>query len=299
LLLPFVALVAAVSVLLVVVSFEAARKREPPPVDLQAPLRNVHALGINPADGLIYAATFGGVFRIESGDRALRLAQSYQNSTGFIVVGPNEFLAGGSPDFRDVISGFAVRDAGLIRSTDAGRSWRTVSLGGEARLTALSLVGGKLYGYDDLSKSFRVSDARGRTWEELSKLEGMVDFAVSPGGGLRIFATIEDRAMVMSDDGGRSWQGTPPAFQLIEWPAPDQLWAVDAEGGIHLSRDAGATWEQPGDAPDAVRAFYAQPALLLVALRDNRIFASTDGGRTWSLRFQDPDWQPPLDFSSD
>lgn len=60
---------------------------------------HVHGLGIDPADGSLFVATHTGLFRTPAGEqRAIRVADRYQDTMGFTVVGPNRFLGSGHPD---------------------------------------------------------------------------------------------------------------------------------------------------------------------------------------------------------
>ena len=84
---------------------------------------HVHGLGVNPADDRLYVASHMGVFRqTDQGFR--RIADRWQDTMAFTVVGADRFLASGHPDGREGLPPFL----GLIESTDAGRSWTPVSL---------------------------------------------------------------------------------------------------------------------------------------------------------------------------
>ena len=98
---------------------------------------HVHGLGINPADDALFIATHTGLFRVAGDSRnAARVADRYQDTMGFSVVGPNRFLGSGHPDAReqgqppllgliqstrrgrDVAADLAVRQRGLPRPAD-------------------------------------------------------------------------------------------------------------------------------------------------------------------------------------
>ena len=63
-------------------------------------LIHVHGLGINPADGMLYAATHTGLFTVRDG-AGQRVADRLQDTMGFTVVGPDHFLGSGHPDVHD------------------------------------------------------------------------------------------------------------------------------------------------------------------------------------------------------
>src|SRR5687768_15629237 len=59
---------------------------------------HVHGLGINPKDGALFVATHTGLFRAGAGEsRASRVADRFQDTMGFTVVGPDRFLGSGHP----------------------------------------------------------------------------------------------------------------------------------------------------------------------------------------------------------
>ena len=54
---------------------------------------HIHGLAINPENNLLYAATHGGLFAIQSDGTAVRVGSGYQDTMGFTIVGPDQFLA--------------------------------------------------------------------------------------------------------------------------------------------------------------------------------------------------------------
>ncbi|MGH2716218.1 MAG: F510_1955 family glycosylhydrolase, partial [Thermoleophilaceae bacterium] len=150
---------------------------------------HVHGLGVNPADGALYIATHTGMYRVAEGERkAERVADRYQDTMGFTIVGPNRFLGSGHPDLRDDLPPLL----GLIESTDAGESWEPISLLGEADFHVLRFGGNRVYGYDASNDRLLVSADRGRTWNELERPGLLVDLAVDPSNERRIVATSEE-----------------------------------------------------------------------------------------------------------
>lgn len=57
---------------------------------------HLHGLGVDPADGTLYAAGHLGVFHLTP-TGAVRIADRYQDTMGFTVTGPRTFLASGHP----------------------------------------------------------------------------------------------------------------------------------------------------------------------------------------------------------
>lgn len=248
-------------------------------------MEHVHGLGVNPADGLLYAATHFGVFAVSLDGKATRVG-SAQDTMGFTVTGPDTFLGSGHPDFSEDDEPLL----GLIESTDAGRTWRSLSLRGEADFHALRAAHDQVYGYDSTSGTLKVTADR-RTWDTRSRLP-LRDFAVSPDGPDTLLATTE-QGPARSADGGRTWQPVPGAPQLVvlAWPRADVLYGADTDGAVHLSADGGATWTRQGDAagpPEAIAATVAQPQNVHVAVADHGIVTSSDSARNFADLYRQP-----------
>lgn len=256
-----------------------------PPLDVDTGLVHVHGLGVDPGDGMLYAATHSGLFRVPEQGEAERIANRAQDTMGFSVVGPGTFIGSGHPDFRE--DNVRPPLLGLVESVDAGQTWKRLSLHGEADFHALAAAHGQVYGYDSTSGTFMVSSDK-QQWDRRSRLP-MRDFAVDPANKDRIVATAE-QGPVVSDDGGRSWTalaGAPPLV-VLSWEGTG-LFGVDTTGGIHRSDDAGLTWMAEGSVG-------GEPEALTVDARDGRvsvyvavagkgIVASRDGGETFAIRY--------------
>ncbi|WP_165944247.1 F510_1955 family glycosylhydrolase [Micromonospora sp. KC213] len=237
-------------------------------------LSHVHGLGVNPADGQLYVATHHGVFRL-SGGEAIRVGDGRQDTMGFTVTGPDEFLASGHPAPDD--DGPA--HLGLIHSSDAGRSWRSLSLAGQADFHVLRSSGGVVYGLDSTSGALLASSDR-VSWQTRSRLDAY-DLAVDPYRSDTLLATT-DEGMRRSIDGGRTWTPAegPPAV-LLHW-SPRELVGVMADGTLVRSVDAAATWSSAaGRAPGAPTAFTVHENVIYLATQDGRVLRSVDAGVTW------------------
>ena len=239
---------------------------------------HVHGLGINPADSALYIATHTGLFRMERGsESAKRVGDRFQDTMGFAVVGPDHFLGSGHPDLRDELPPLL----GLIESRDAGRSWRPISLLGDADFHALRSSGDHVRGYDASGGRLMTSQDAGRSWTEHAPPEALIDVVVDPADPQRIVAAGAS-GLHMSGDGGRSWRALPGEAALLAWPVPDRLYAVGLDGDVRVSGDGGRSWsaleEVPGE-PAAVTA--PDTRTLIVALHDGAFVSTSDGGRTW------------------
>jgi hypothetical protein len=239
---------------------------------------HVHGLGINPADGALYIATHTGLFRMErdTADEA-RVGDRLQDTMGFAVVGPDRFVGSGHPDLRDDLPPLL----GLIRSSDAGRSWDPVSLLGDADFHALRADGDRITGYDASGNRVMVSRDGGETWQSATPPAPIADIAAAPGAPDRLLAT-SGAGVLASTDSGRTWRVIGGDAVLLSWPTRDTLYGFTSYGDVRVSRDAGRTWADRGTLPGEAAAVTEDGDRLIVALHDGGFVSSGDGGRTWT-----------------
>ena len=246
-----------------------------------AGLTHVHALAIEPVDGSLLLASHSGLFRLGDSGFA-RIGTSRQDLMGFGVAGPGDYVASGHPPQEDQI-GDAVTHVGLIRSSDGGRTWRSVSLAGAADFHILRARGAMVYGYDVAGNRFLVSTNRGRTWQERRvPSDPVFDLAIDPSRPLRALAVFRD-GLYGTTNGGRRWGLVSRQLGFLAWPSPTRLYLVDASGTVFAGED-GVRWEPIATLGAAPVAFTARSAReLFVAVDDGTIRTSRDSGRTWQV----------------
>jgi len=254
----------------------AERREEPAAEPAGSQAGHIHGLGVDPADGSLLIATHSGLFRAQRGAREVaRVGDSRQDTMGFTVVGPGEYLGSGHPDVRDDLPGLL----GLLRSNDAGRSWTPVSLLGQADFHALRASGRTVYGADATSGKLLVSADGGRTWQERTPPAPVLDLAVDPAAPGHLVATTE-AGLFSSRDAGRRWRPLDrELIGLLTWT--DALVLVDGRGAVRRSADGGRTWTEAGSIGAPPAALTSDGRTLLVATPENLVRRSGDGGRTW------------------
>ena len=243
---------------------------------------HIHGVGVNPADGAVFVASHNGLFRAARGDRQARpVGSSGKDVMGFSIVGPDRFLGSGHPgDFENLPP-----NLGLIASSDAGKSFQPVSLLGEVDFHLLRGAGTRVYGSDSSSGRFLVSRDTGRSWKEQRPPGQLIDLAIHPRDPDRVLAST-DSGLFASSNGGLGWRPLGKQIALLAWSTPDRLFALDQEGSVAVSADGGRRFRATSDVPGEPVAFSATANELHVALSDNRVMHSADGGATWSLRTQ-------------
>lgn len=248
-------------------------------------LAHVHGLGVNPADGKLYAASHYGVFRIDA-EIALRQGDLLQDTMGFTIVSSDRFIASGHPDpGKDTLLKPGMRPVlGLIESTDRGTSWRSLSLLGEVDFHALAYAHDRVYGFDATNRRFMVS-ADMKQWDTRSEVS-LSSFAVSPASSERVVGSLADHSIVQSSDGGRSWHAISGGALLafLSWHPVRGLWGVDSSGAVFRSADDGLTWTRVGRIGGSPAALLADAQGLFIATTD-AIYASTDDASTWTRTY--------------
>ena len=244
---------------------------------------HVHGLGANPADRSLFVATHTGLYRIAEGEtEASRVGDSYQDTMGFTVVGPDRFLGSGHPNGTD-----QPPFLGLIESDSAGEEWKSVSLLGKADFHVLEAAGERIYGFgsdfDTRKEQFLVSDDGGEKWQERTVPESLLSLAVDPEDPDRIVAS-GPASLFESADAGRTWKSLAGEPSLLSWPEAGSRYATDENGRVSVS-DGGSEWQPVGSIGETPVAFEAASAEeLYAALGDGSILESSDGGQTWQPR---------------
>jgi len=123
------------------------------------------------------------------------------------------------------------------------------------------------------------------SWETRTQIP-MADFAVSPDDPDALLATTQ-QGLVRSDDGGRTFQSMPgvPLLQVVSWAMDGTIVGIEPDGTVHASTDDGQTWEQRGSLDEAPHALTAQSDSDIFAAVEGAILASSDGGRSFTVRY--------------
>ena len=245
-------------------------------------VEHVHGLGLDPADGTLYAGTHHGLVRLPEGAEPSLVADRVQDFMGFTVAGPRHFLASGHPGPGQE----GPSSLGLIESTDGGRTWESLSLAGEADFHVLAYRHGRVYGLNAMTGELLVSDDK-EAWETRSTLP-MADFAVSPEDPDVIVATTE-QGLARSGDGGRSFAPVPdaPLMQLVSWAEDGSLVGVAPDGTVYSSAGEGQSWERRSQLDGGPEALAAVSAEEVYAAAGGAIVLSTDGGDSFTVRHRD------------
>jgi hypothetical protein len=242
-------------------------------------LGHVHGLGVDPADNTLYVASHNGVFRITGDGERERVADRWQDTMGFAVVGPGHFLGSGHPDLteEDLPSSL-----GLIESTDGAETWEEVSLLGDADLHAIEPVGDRIYAYDSHTGSL-VTTTNRTDWDTIVT-QPLYDLAANAADPATVYATTDQGILVSSTNQGEPVEvAGAPTLTGMDWQPDGPLVGVAPDGAVMVTDDpttgqwrkAGAL-DGPAEAVDTIAdRWHAATA--------TGVYESTDDGATWWL----------------
>lgn len=286
---PLLVLLGVGVAVVVVIAVSAAWNRSTTGPEPVVPAGHVHGLGVNEADGSIMVASHGGLFRVDSdGDGVERVGDSYRDMMGFAVIGPDEFVASGHPDVSGMLDGDPGL-LGLLRSTDGGSTWQSLSLRGESDLHELVPEGDNLWAWDATSSEVMLSKDL-QSWESRSTVDELTDLAVDPDDSDRLLATTTSGAL-LSADGGRTWEplDTPSGLVQVAWSPELGLFGLDGDGVLWAGDER--VWSRIGEVPGEPQVLAGDGSVLLVAVTGSdgvtEVHRSLDGGRGWSEVFRD------------
>lgn len=239
------------------------------------PGEHVHGISRDPGNGKVNLATHEGLFVMQP-DASWKQIGPTVDLMSFAITGPGSFYASGHPaEGVDMPA-----PVGLIKSTDAGRTWTVLSRGGESDFHALAASSAGVMGFDG---ALRMT-ADGKSWTQGGLTAQPRSLASSPDGS-QVLATTS-QGVQSSTDGGRTWRpltSAPPLF-LAAWADAKTVVGVTTEGNLAISADAGRTWRADlakvptGEALSASRDKTGQLEILFVSRTG--VLQSRDEGAT-------------------
>jgi hypothetical protein len=253
----------------------------------------VNSLARDSRTGEFLLTTNRGFFRIDAETKRVRQVRGTLAVRGrrsgvgtFLelkVEGGPRLVGSGHPDQRTL-----PQFLGLLRSSDGGATWRSVSRLADADLHKIVLEHNRLYAWDAVLSALIVSDDGGRSFAEHFTPRGLIiDFEVDPEDPERVVAANDDE-LFRSEDEGESWR---PILRgqgsRLAWPTRDRLYLAAKDGTVQLSENGGDSFERVGRVggePYKIEAVDADE--LYLALSDGTILHTTDGGRRWEETFR-------------
>lgn len=251
----------------------SASPSRPRPTGSPRPMGHVHGVGRDPVTGDVVLATHGGVFRLDPGGPTP--VGPVVDLMGFAITPDGSYLGSGHPGTETDLP----EPVGLIRSTDGGDTWTSLSRGGESDFHGLTAGSGLVAGFDG---ALRISED-GRSWTARSVPAAPHVLAASPDGS-RLLATTQT-GLLSTTDAGRSWDpvATPELLVAVSWADDDTVAGVGVSGRLVLSEDAGRTWSTGPEALGVVTSLHASrtdDGVEVLAVVEDGVIRTSDLGRT-------------------
>ncbi|HTS25161.1 MAG TPA: hypothetical protein VMH81_04765 [Bryobacteraceae bacterium] len=181
---------------------------------------------------------------------------------------------------------YVLTPSSILHSSDAGRTWTTITPPAKSKLKALLAQGNLLVASET---GIYYSEDGGGKWHRAQIPGDPVSIKTLVALGPASIAALGRSAIWLSSDGKEFRAAAPPATDAAIYA----LVATDHSGllaatsyGLRRSEDFGQTWQAVGGGLDSstVSAICKHPARpgVLFASRYGAIFASEDDGRTWA-----------------
>lgn len=211
--------------------------------------RHVHGIGVDPTDSsILYIATHGDFYQSRNGAPPVKVDKVRADYMAFNAPHDKDLplYASGHPSSGG--------NTGLIKSTDGGITWQSVSkvLEPPVDFHAMTLSNSDpnlILGFDSGGRGlFKTIDA-GNTWENLEYPEYISALTISPNDSQLIFAGTGN-GIYNSNDGGTTWNHIAyEGLTVYAMNFDDQgiLFASVDTFGLVRSDDLGVSWK---DLPD-------------------------------------------------
>jgi hypothetical protein len=163
-------------------------------------------------------------------------------------------------------------EEGIFRSDDSGRSWKIAGAAGfqVSRIAQSPHDACSWLAVTQKGGIFASTDC-GKTFENVGRVgvdRNLYDVAFDPSDPQRVAVAGWGPGVVVSDDGGKTWQprnvGLPrPEVLAIAFDPghPGRLYASVNEDGLYVSPDAGKSWTREGLAGSAINRLKFLPAV--------------------------------------
>jgi len=244
----------------------------------------VEELAFDPGDpGVVYAGTYGGVFRSE--DHGLTWTAAHFGLAGALVIHLEV-----DPTSPGTL--YVATNRGLQRSQDGGRTWQVPTLPFVTAFTLDPSNPQTLYAAE--GDTIRKSTDGGASWspgQTLPGEENVFILEVDPLAPGNVYAGTSTDLFRSLDGGGTFTPLAGLAVQILNGlaidPADPQILYASAFEGVYKSSDRGLTWALSGLTEAIILQVIIDPASpsTLLAI-GTEVFRSTNGGGSWTTLFQ-------------
>jgi len=236
-----------------------------------ASVSHIHQLKVYKDKVLL--GTHEGLFEFTGKNSMKRISSEDFDVMGLAVVG-GKIIASGHPNSGSKLPA----PIGLIQSTDLGKKWTLISLGGKVDFHLLEGFGKEIYGADSQSGNLMYSNNSGKSWVSLGS-NVYSDLAVSPTSDGSVIA-LQGEALVYSKNHFKSVEKIviPKGVSQIEW-TKNGILALSGSA-LYRSSNYGKTWTLLNKLPGEGGILSANENLSLVTI-GSAVYLSTNQGKTF------------------
>ena len=262
------AVAATVTVALLLTGCSTTPAEPDAPASTAAGFGHVHGI-VDAGDGSVLLGTHTGVYTLgEDGTVTGPVGGNDLDVMGLTATGDTLYASGHPGSTTPTELG--APNLGIIRSSNAGRSWEPVAFTGQEDFHVLTVTGdGNLYGIGSSRPLLRTSSDGGQSWADGAELPA-VDLAAATDGTL--YAATQE-GLQHSTDGGVTFSLAPDAPVLYQVEPEPTGGVVGVDTGGALRRLVGTGWESVGTTTGPVQA--------LGVTTDGAIVLVDDRGVVW------------------
>lgn len=246
---------------------------------------DVHGLSVNPERGNeIYVATHAGLVVGRNDEKWSLVGPASEHFAAFAAhpTDGDVFFASGRGSLPTGERG----NLGIVKSDDAGRSWRALAKeGSNFQALAVGIADSRvIWGFAD--DTLHKSENGGTTWSPVpSNLTGLKGLGGDPVSGQGLYAATAE-GVLYSRNGGRAWETLRAGDASAVAVDPNKGWVYAvSDGRLHKSLDAGRTWNDLRLEARGTLAHLAidtnDPRVVYAATSEGSIYKTTDDGKTW------------------
>ena len=219
----------------------------------------------------VLVMTHEGLYELVGKNNMKLVGQDKIDVMGFTTSGKDIFASG-----HPAQGSKALNPIGLVKSTDGGLSWKSVSLVGKVDFHFLEGAGTDLYGADSQSGNLMYSADSGKSWSSLGA-NSFTDIAVSPDmSGIAV--AIKGSKLLLTRNALKSTKELKSTlkFTQVEW-RDSGLYALSGTS-LYMSSDLGNSWNKLNIFKGATGILSASDQLILVTVGSD-IYTSKNMGK--------------------
>lgn len=234
-------------------------------LDLIEHIHNVKAIG-----NRILLGTHHGIYEYSSLDNIKMIGNKKIDLMGLAVT-HNILYASGHPEAGSNLK----NPLGLIKSTDGGKNWKTVSLEGKVDFHFLEVNRNKIYGVDAASGKLLFSTDGGKNWKDIG-INEYQDLAISNPKTNEVYA-IKSGQLLKSTNSFKSINTikTLENVNLVE-VLGSKIFVVSGNK-LFVSENQGKNWRLAASFQEKILDLTIS-SQILVAVAESKIYVSKDGG---------------------